>query len=197
MVVAFGRIDRIASLLIVPYLVWLLFANAIIWYILLENSPNQGAATMSPASFEHEQFMGQAIEVARQNPQAPFGSVLVDRRVGNVVARGVNSSSCNPTWHGEIAAINDYVQQGGTDWSELTLYTTAEPCCMCQGALLWAGIDEVVYGISIPDLKELGWRQIDIPATEVVRRSWSPQAQVLAGVQRDECLLLFENARRN
>jgi tRNA(Arg) A34 adenosine deaminase TadA len=141
--------------------------------------------------------MGQAIEVARQNPHAPFGSVLVDRRVGKVVARGVNSSSSNPTFHGEIAAINDYVQQGGNDWSELTLYTTAEPCCMCQGAFLWAGVDNVVFGISIADLKQLGWRQIDIPATEVVERSWSAGAQVVGGVRRDECLELFERVRRN
>ena len=197
MVAAFGKVERRAGLLIVPYLVWLLFATAINGYIVTANSPTQGAATMTSASPEHEEFMGQAIEVARQNPQAPFGSVLVDRRVGKVVARGVNSSSANPTFHGEIAAINDYVQQGGNDWSELTLYTTAEPCCMCQGALLWAGVENVVFGISIADLKQLGWRQIDIPATEVVERSWSPDVQVVGGVRRDECLELFERVRRN
>ena len=93
---------------------------------------------MSPLP-AHEEFMSQAIEFAQQNPQAPYGSVLVDNRLGKVVARGVNASSTNPILHGEMAAIDDYVEQSGENWSRLTLYTTAEPCCMCQGAILWAG----------------------------------------------------------
>ena len=31
-----------------------------------------------------------------------------------------------------LANTNDYARLRGTDWHELTLYTTAEPCCMCQ-----------------------------------------------------------------
>ena len=41
---------------------------------------------------EHEYFMQQAIEVARQNPAAPFGTVLVDSESDLVVAVGVNQS---------------------------------------------------------------------------------------------------------
>ena len=77
--------------------------------------------------------MKEAIELAHQNPRAPFGSVLVDRRTGEIVARGVNDSSANPTLHGEIAAINDYALRENVDWNELTLYTTAEPCCRWSG----------------------------------------------------------------
>ena len=29
----------------------------------------------------------------------------------------------------------------------LTLYTTAEPCMMCVGGILWSGIKKVVYGV--------------------------------------------------
>lgn len=150
---------------------------------------------MSSLSSTHEKFLRQAIEVARQNPGSPFRSLLVDRQSGKVVARGVNASSVNPTLHGEIAAINNYVGQGDQDWSRLTLYTTAEPCCMCQGAILWAGIEEVVYGVSIDDLRQLGWRQIDIPAAKVVARSWNPEVQLVGGVCREECLELFQRAR--
>ncbi|MEN1680992.1 MAG: nucleoside deaminase [Planctomycetota bacterium] len=88
--------------------------------------------------------------------------MLVDRRANKVVARGVNASSTNPTLHGEIAAINAHVATGAADWRHLALYTTAEPCCMCQGAVLWSGISRVAYGVSIEDLKRLGWNQIDI-----------------------------------
>jgi tRNA(Arg) A34 adenosine deaminase TadA len=138
--------------------------------------------------------MKKAIDLAKTNPAAPFGAVLVDRRTGLIVSQGVNQSSQNPTLHGEIAAINDYVRQNGTDWQELTLYTSAEPCCMCQGAVLWAGITEVVYGTSIAQLRQLGWKQIDIPSQEVVARSWDPTVSILGGVCADECDRLFRDA---
>ena len=35
---------------------------------------------------------------------------------------------------------------------DCTLYTTAEPCAMCAGAIYWAGIGRVVYGMSEKDL---------------------------------------------
>lgn len=139
--------------------------------------------------------MQKAIEQAQQNPKAPFGSVLVDRRTGKVVASGVNQSSDNPTLHGEIATINDYARQAKTDWDQLTLYTTAEPCCMCQGAILWSGIREVVFGTSISKLKALGWKQIDIAASEVVARSWDPDVLIISGVRVAECDQLFKAAK--
>jgi tRNA(Arg) A34 adenosine deaminase TadA len=150
---------------------------------------------MQSSSLEHDAYMQKAVELAHQNPKLPFGSVLVDRRTGEIVASGVNQSSSNPTLHGEIAAINDYARQGKTDWKHLTLYTTAEPCCMCQGAILWSGIRKVVYGTSISRLKELGWRQIDIPAREVVARSWDTKVVIVDGVRTTECDQLFEAAK--
>jgi len=100
--------------------------------------------------------MRRAIEVAQSNPRHPFGSVIVDSTSEAIVAEGFNQSSQNPTLHGEMDAINNYASSGGTNWSRLTLYTTAEPCPMCMSAVLWTGIGCVVYGTSIPTLMELG-----------------------------------------
>jgi tryptophan-rich sensory protein/tRNA(Arg) A34 adenosine deaminase TadA len=197
MVAAYGRIDRAAGLLLLPCLLWLLFATAINGWIVYANPGFVKGSAMMSSSPEHEVLMREAIQIAEKNPQAPFGTVLVDRRTGQVVARGVNASSTNPTFHGEIAAINDYAQRGGSDWSHLTLYTTAEPCCMCQGAILWSGIPEVVFGVSIADLKDLGWRQIDISAAEVIERSWNPETRVVGGVCRDQCREFFKRAHRD
>ena len=143
---------------------------------------------------DQEGYMLEAIAIARENPRAPFGAVLVDRSLGTIVARGCNQSHANPTLHGEIAAINDYVRQHGKNWCDLTLYTTAEPCCMCQGAIIWSGISEVVFGSSIAELLQLGWRQIDIPSQEVVSRSWLPHLGITAGVLSEECGELFRRA---
>jgi tRNA(Arg) A34 adenosine deaminase TadA len=138
------------------------------------------------------QPMRRAIDVARRNPSAPFGTVLVEAETLAVVCEGVNDAQSNPMLHGEIDAIFRCAsQRHRVDWSSLWLYTTAEPCCMCQGAILWAGIRRVCFGTSIATLRTLGWRQIEIPATEVVNRMPEATCEVLGGVLEQECDTLF------
>jgi tRNA(Arg) A34 adenosine deaminase TadA len=141
-------------------------------------------------------MMRRAIEVAMRNPECPFGAVLVDRETGEVVAEGINSSSQSPVLHGEIDAIQNFaVKRSRVDWPNLCLYTTAEPCCMCQGAALWAGISRVVFGTSIDTLIRLGWRQIHISAAEVVSRTPGAQCEISGGVLEQECDALFRAAK--
>ena len=67
---------------------------------------------------------------------------------------------------------------------------------MCQGAILWTGIETVVFGTSIGYLLQLGWKQIDIAAEEVVRRGPAFHCRITAGVLEAECNALFEVASR-
>ena len=142
----------------------------------------------------HERFMRRAIGLAAANPSAPFAAVLVDIGTNEIVAEGINRHRENPTWHGEIDAINRAAAGQNVNWTRTRLYTTAEPCCMCQGAVLWAGIPEVVFGTSIQTLKELGWKQIDIAAAEVTRRTPFSQCRLIGGVLEAECDQLFRRA---
>lgn len=145
----------------------------------------------------HDTFMRLAITAGRRSPDAPFGAVLVDAATGQVVAEGVNRWRENPTWHGEIDAINRCAAgHPGIAWPGLRLYTTAEPCCMCQGAILWAGIPEVIFGTSIQTLIRLGWSQIHIPSPEVVLRAPFATCRVTGGVLETECDALFEAVQR-
>jgi hypothetical protein len=90
--------------------------------------------------------MRRAIEVARGNPDAPFGAVIVDGETGEVIAEGLNRGEENPVWHGEIGAIVDCAEnRPGVDRGRLVLYGTAEPCPMCSTAILWSGIPRLVY----------------------------------------------------
>ncbi len=136
--------------------------------------------------------MHAVIEAARSNPKAPFAALLLDRRARRIVASGVNDSATDPTLHAEMVAISHYAKTDGPAWEHLTLYTTAEPCCMCQGAVIWSGITRVVFGISIGRLVELGWKQIEIPAEEAVHRSWRRDLTVQGGIGETECDLLFQ-----
>ena len=143
-----------------------------------------------------ESYMRAAIELARHVPQLPFGAVIVDRSSGKIIAGGFNQSAMNPTWHGEIVALNDLAQRGLHDRPSLALYTTAEPCPMCMGAILWSQIEELIYGTSIRFLQQTGWRQIDILASEVLARSPLGKCTIVPGVLEEECNALFVEARR-
>ncbi len=142
----------------------------------------------------HEQFMSRAIEVAKENPRNPFGTVIVDNASQVIVAEGINRSSDNPTLHGEIDAINNCAATGETNWEALTLYTTAEPCPMCMSAILWSGINSAVFGTSIPTLMELGWNQINIRAADVIAKSHRRDCQLISGLAEFECNALFLRA---
>ena len=149
------------------------------------------------SDLDHERFMRRAISLTANVPDLPFGAVIVNRDSGKMVAEGWNKSPINPTWHGEIDAINQLVLSDlGIDGTKLVLYTTAEPCPMCQGAILWSGIETVIFGTSIRFLQKIGWRQIDILAEEVVRRSPTWRCTLIGGVLEQECNALFLAASR-
>jgi len=145
----------------------------------------------------HEDLMRRAIALSKQVPEVPFGAVIVRRLTGDIVAEGWNRSSENPTLHGEIDAINRCAAAHRLiDWTGLDLYTTAEPCVMCQGAVEWAGINTVYYGTSIPYLTERGWSAIDIRAAEVARRTPFRRTGIVGGILEAECNALFDAAPR-
>ena len=138
-----------------------------------------------------------AIAAARGNPAYPFGAVIVRAMDRQVLASGVNKTADTPTFHGEIVAINDYVARHGTSgWREVVLYTTGEPCPMCMGAMIWAGLGGVVWGTSIEKLREAGINQIIIPATTVIGASPFYNGEILGGVLKAETDALFVNRRR-
>ena len=141
--------------------------------------------------------MRQAIAEAQQVPARPFGAVIVDAEAATVVARGHNRTDLSPTYHGEIDAINNMASSRFNRAGRLlALYTTAEPCPMCQAAIAWADVGLVVYGASIPFLKDLGWWQIDVRAEELARRTPFRNITVLGGVLEAECNALFPAMRR-
>ena len=143
----------------------------------------------------HEHYMRLAIESARTVPSVPFGAVIVRRGTGECLAIGANRSAENPIFHGEIdAIIRCAAAHANVDWTDLALYTTAEPCPMCQSAIAWAGISAVFYGTSIRYLQHLGWKQIDIRAEEVARRTPFRSISIVGGILESECNALFAAA---
>ena len=93
---------------------------------------------------------------ARDGGDHPFGSILADAE-GNVLMQqgnGYSSEGNDRTAHAErLLASRAARAYEATFLSTCTLYTSAEPCAMCAGAIYWAGIGRVVYGQTEKDLK--------------------------------------------
>jgi tRNA(adenine34) deaminase len=87
---------------------------------------------------------------ARRRGNQPYGSIIVS--AGNeVLAEAFNNiaETGDLTGHAELNAIRALADRGVTrdDLAAATLYAAGEPCVMCAGAIFWAGIGRVVYGL--------------------------------------------------
>lgn len=98
-----------------------------------------------------EEMMLLAIEEAKKAAvlgEVPVGAVITDEN-GDVISRGHNlrETENDPTGHAEIVAIRAAAGKlGSRRLSGCTLYVTLEPCPMCAGAIMNAGLKRLVYG---------------------------------------------------
>jgi tRNA(Arg) A34 adenosine deaminase TadA len=106
-----------------------------------------------------------AIELARRNVEeqtgGPFGAAVFDD-TGTLVAVGVNRVEAlqSSLAHAEIMALVAAQQKFGrarlnADGHRYTLATSAQPCCQCYGAIVWAGIDALLIGARTEDTESL------------------------------------------
>lgn len=88
---------------------------------------------------------------ARDAGQHPFAALVVDE-AGQVLSEAQNHSrppDGDPTQHAELVAASNAAKLFFPErLVKATLYTSAEPCCMCAGAIYWANIGRVVYALS-------------------------------------------------
>lgn len=156
-------------------------------------------AALPPIGMErHEQAMRLAIEQGRKNPYYPYGAVMTKAATGEVVASGVNDARSNPTLHGEIVCMNDYVRKhGNRDWEDMILYTTCEPCPMCMTALMWARIGGVVFASSAFGAPaKTGLDPIKLSAKDVVDATPFYKPMLLGGVLEAETDRMFLDRKR-
>ncbi len=92
---------------------------------------------------------------ARQAGDHPFGAILVgpDGTVLMEQGNGYTSEGGDPTAHAERLLATRAKAYDVAFLARCTLYSSAEPCAMCAGAIYWSGIGRLVYGQSEADLK--------------------------------------------
>ncbi|WP_130903286.1 nucleoside deaminase [Pseudomonas sp. Sample_23] len=90
-------------------------------------------------------------QASKQRGRHPFAALVADRD-GRVIAEAGNNSmppEGDPTQHAELVAVAAAAKRlSPPELEACTLYTSAEPCCMCAGAVYWTGVGRVVYALS-------------------------------------------------
>ena len=79
---------------------------------------------------------------------------------------------------------------------ECTIYTSAEPCAMCAGAIYWTGLKRVVYGLSEHALKGITGNHpenptLDLPCREVFAAG-QRQVEVIGPMLEDEAAAVHD-----
>jgi tRNA(Arg) A34 adenosine deaminase TadA len=143
---------------------------------------------------EDRKFMARAFELAvyaTTHGGGPFGALLV--KDGKILAEYSNCviATGDVTKHAETGLISAFSPKlDRQTFAGSTLYTSTEPCTMCCGAIAFAGIGRVVYGVSeAPFLQAMGAPPDRDPLTshETLRRI-APQVKVLGPLMEAEGL---------
>ncbi len=147
-----------------------------------------------------EALLRQAFAVAkraRETGDHPFGSVLADGDGALLMEQGngFTSEGRDRTAHAERLLASRAARAYDLGFlRRCTLYTSAEPCAMCAGAIYWAGIGRVVYGQSEKGLKDqTGAHEenptLDLPCDLVFKAGQRP-TEVVRPLLEDEAAAL-------
>lgn len=129
---------------------------------------------------DHVHYLMEAVKeakLARDKGNTPFGAVLADKN-GQIILRqqNVEITEKDCTGHAETALARAASKLYDKEflWG-CTLYSIAEPCAMCAGAIYWANIGRIVYGITEKKLLELTGADpqnptFDLPCRDVLAR---------------------------
>ena len=155
-----------------------------------------------------EAAMRVAVSAAALNVEkgtgGPFGAVLVESATGVLLSVGANLvvSARSSVFHAEIVAIMRAQQAaqfhsvGRSGGIAATLYTSAEPCAMCMGAIPWSGIRRVVCGASDADVRVIGFDEGDKPANWIFAYE-KRGIQVTVGVLREEASKVLQDYKEH
>ena len=168
--------------------------------VLYGYQPDIKAMTVQPTPTElnptDAEYMRQANRwamTARQRGNRPFGAVVVSG-AGEVLME----AHCNTTETGDCTghAETNAVRQLSPKVSRevlvtSTLYSSAEPCVMCAGAIFWSGIGRVIFGFDAVRLRVFrgevaGQKDAELSCRDVFDASPQP-IECIGPVMLDEC----------
>lgn len=128
----------------------------------------------------HSFYLKRCIELSKEAVEEgnnPFGALLIDKNGSIIIESGnVEITEKDCTGHAETNVMKLASKKFSKEFLwDCTLYTTAEPCCMCTGAIYWGNVGSIVYGISESELLKLTGSDeknptFDIPCRDIIAR---------------------------
>jgi tRNA(adenine34) deaminase len=149
---------------------------------------------------DHDKFMAIAIAEAKAGAamgEQPFGAVIAIDGEVVVRARSLKVSTSDTTAHSETLAVKAAtVKLRRRMIPEAVFYATCEPCPMCLGAILNAGIKTLVLGARNRHIRQharLAFNFKDYTCERFADMvGWD--LAVIEGVREDECVALYTGA---
>ncbi|WP_193598518.1 nucleoside deaminase [Microbacterium sp. YJN-G] len=122
----------------------------------------------TPSAEVLDSYFGPAVEVTidgmRAGTGGPFGATLVNAdgeivvAIGNTVIKDTDISG-----HAEMVAVREACRKLDTlDLSGHIMYATCEPCPMCVGVMMWAGITTCYYASTRDDAADNGFSDMHL-----------------------------------
>jgi len=90
----------------------------------------------------------------------PFAAAIFNINTHELISIGVNlvvEQNCSPA-HAEVVAIimaQEKLQQFKLNEEDYVLVSSAQPCAMCTGAIVWSGVKTLIYGASKEDVENI------------------------------------------
>lgn len=142
---------------------------------------------------DHEKYMAEALveaKLAFSEGEFPVGCVFVSE--GEVIIRGRRKNSlescCNEIDHAEVVALRQLIQENPEiDLSQLTVYSTMEPCLMCYSTMLLSGVRNFVWAYE--DIMGGG---ANLPLYMLNTLYAQMKVQLTGNILREESLTLFQ-----
>lgn len=141
---------------------------------------------------DHEHFMRLALEqaqLAKNLGEVPVGAVVV--KDGRVIAacHNLRETLQDPTAHAEVLALREAAKTLSTRrLIGCSLYVTLEPCPMCAGAIVMAGLDACFFAAY--DIKQGCCGSIyDIPQDP----AFFHRTQTIGGILEEEAKALMQD----
>ncbi|TCQ29326.1 nucleoside deaminase [Rhizobium sp. PP-CC-3G-465] len=139
-------------------------------------APGNPPSASPPLTEADARLLRQTFDIARRaqtHGNMPFGALLTGPE-GEVLIEMENGyfPDLDATAHAERLLATEASKRYREPFlATCTMYSSAEPCAMCAGAIYWTGIGRVVYGLSEHALKTLTGDHPDNPTMDLPSRA--------------------------
>ena len=142
------------------------------------------------------EYMNIAIEISKKAfAKYPYGAIVV--KDGKIIGRSDVSTPASKSeyCHAELIAIENAIEHLGGHLSAgggkgATIYSSCEPCAMCMGAILYTGIERLVYGATLED-SEVVYNEILAKASDVAEACVNRNIEIIPEVEREKANEVF------